>query len=52
MARQLTLLDPSKSWQLDDRTREIGRRGVASARAALAAHRPDPDRGDHRSHAA
>lgn len=31
-------------WRLDERTREIGRAGVASARAALAAaHRDDID---------
>ena len=39
MARQLTLL-PTSTWRLDDQTRETGRRGIASARAALAAHRP------------
>jgi len=27
------------AWRLDERTREIGRAGVASARAALEAHR-------------
>jgi hypothetical protein len=36
MATQLVLLDsPTPSWKLDRRTREIGRRGVASAREAL-----------------
>ena len=31
-------------WRLDERTREIGRAGVASARAALAAaHRDDAE---------
>jgi hypothetical protein len=28
-------------WRLDDRTREVGRAGVASAREALAAAHPD-----------
>ncbi len=37
MARQLTLLDTPPSWRIDEATREAGRRGVAEARAALAA---------------
>lgn len=41
MARQLTLIPAHKTWRLDAKTRETGRRGVASARAALAAHRPE-----------
>jgi hypothetical protein len=55
MERQLTLIDPQRTWRLDERTRQIGRRGVAEARAALAAHRPGevsrPGSDDH-SHAA
>lgn len=44
MARQLTLIETPGTWRLDERTREVGRRGIASARAELAAHRPaDPD---------
>ena len=44
MARQLTLIETSATWRLDEQTREVGRRGIASARAELAAHRPaDPD---------
>jgi len=36
MARQLVLLDPSDiDWRLDDRTKELGRRGLAAARSAL-----------------
>ncbi|HVM07465.1 MAG TPA: hypothetical protein VM345_03295 [Acidimicrobiales bacterium] len=36
MARQLVLLPASgDDWRLDDRTREIGRKGVAEARAIL-----------------
>lgn len=38
MARQLVLLDPPEhDWKLDDGTRTIGRRGLARARATLAA---------------
>ena len=48
MAQQLSLTtttgDTHRAWQLDERTREAGRRGIASARAALAAHRPADDR--------
>ncbi len=32
----------SAHWQLDDETREIGRKGLAKARAALQAARPAP----------
>jgi hypothetical protein len=32
----LPLADNGAEWKLDDRTREIGRRGLAEARAALA----------------
>lgn len=38
MARQLVLLDsPNTDWHLDDATRTAGKRGIAAARAALAA---------------
>ena len=40
---QLTLIEPgSATWQLDEVTRETGRKGVAEARRALslAEHRP------------
>jgi hypothetical protein len=37
MARQLALLDTPPEWQIDDQTREVGRKGLAQARAALAA---------------
>ena len=47
MTNQLHLLPPTheSSWRLDTRTREVGRRGLAQARAALrdartAAERP------------
>ena len=49
---QLSLL-PEPSWRLDDRTRAIGRNGVASAREALRRARPGPLAGPGRtSHAA
>jgi hypothetical protein len=37
MARQLVLLevDEERKWKLDERTRELGRQGVAEARKAL-----------------
>lgn len=42
MARQLQLLDQAPDWRLDDETRDVGRQGIAAARAALAAaHRSD-----------
>ena len=40
MAPQLPLPEEAKVWRLSEQTREAGRRGLASARAALAAHRP------------
>ncbi|MBX3286555.1 MAG: hypothetical protein R2746_05700 [Acidimicrobiales bacterium] len=49
MERQLTLMENDKPWRLSERTREIGRRGIAEARAALAQHRPEPDDRPHRS---
>ncbi|MCB0987424.1 MAG: hypothetical protein H6519_03370 [Microthrixaceae bacterium] len=57
MAQQLPLTNPAtgpvgsvrSAWKLDEKTREAGRRGIASARAALAAHRPTDD---HRPQAA
>jgi hypothetical protein len=37
MGSQLVLMDNcAVDWRLDDRTREIGRRGLAAAREALA----------------
>jgi hypothetical protein len=36
MARQLVLLDSADhDWRLDDRTRNVGRQGLAEARKAL-----------------
>ena len=37
MQRQLTLIDSSPEWALDEHTKEIGLKGIAQARAALAA---------------
>ena len=34
---QLSLIDTPSPWRLDDRTREVGRAGIARARAALCA---------------
>jgi hypothetical protein len=39
MERQLKLLEQDAEWRLDERTREIGRAGVARAREALLAAR-------------
>ena len=35
MERQLALLDTEADWRLDERTCEIGRKGLESARASL-----------------
>lgn len=32
---QLSLIDTPRSWRLDERTRTVGREGIARARAAL-----------------
>lgn len=43
---QLSLIEGPHAWRLDKHTREVGREGVARARAALRAgrhaHPPDP----------
>ncbi len=39
MTKQLTLIDTQPDWRLDEKTRKVGRRGIAEARAALAAGR-------------
>jgi hypothetical protein len=39
MSNQLTLIEFPAGWQLDEHTREVGRRGLAAARAALSAAR-------------
>lgn len=48
-ASQMALLEvAAPSWRLDRRTREIGRRGVASAREALRrAGEAEAERGRH-----
>ncbi len=50
MENQLVLLEPQRTWKLDRRTVERGRRGVARARQALRAGAADPqdvaDRGE------
>jgi hypothetical protein len=35
MERQLVLLEQEPEWRLDEHTREVGRAGLAKARAAL-----------------
>ena len=35
MQRQLKLLDTPPTWRLDEATRELGRQGIAEARARL-----------------
>ncbi len=54
MARQLSLLEVKPTWHLDDTTREVGRRGVAEARArlqaAVAAARSGAGEGASREH--
>jgi hypothetical protein len=36
MARQLALISTTEvDWRLDERTKELGRRGISEARAAL-----------------
>ena len=43
MAQQLVLISPTeKDWRLDERTKELGRRGVSEARAALRRITPAP----------
>ena len=37
MKHQLSLLEAPPDWRIDERTKEIGRRGLAQARAALQA---------------
>jgi hypothetical protein len=45
MNRQLHLLPPtSQTWRLDAATREVGRKGLAQARAALRNARTAPER--------
>ena len=54
MATQLDLLPPvdRDDWHIDDETREIGRRGLARARAALAEARARSERDHHHRTAA
>jgi hypothetical protein len=53
---QLILLDTQPDWRLDERTRRVGREGLARARAALQASRrsrsQDPPDGDRQAEAA
>jgi len=53
---QLILLDAQPDWRLDERTRRVGREGLARARAALQASRrsrsQDPPAGERQPEAA
>ena len=40
MEQQIALLEAPPDWRIDERTKEIGRRGLAQARAALQGHPP------------
>jgi hypothetical protein len=54
MATQLVLIDETKrDWTIDERTREVGRRGLSEARAALAvAAQRSAQRSERSEHAA
>ena len=53
MERQLKLLETdAPEWQLDEPTKEVGRRGVAAVRAALQQARRDALHTDRHSTAA
>jgi hypothetical protein len=56
MERQLKLLEPDDTsepeWHLDEPTKEVGRRGVAEARAALQRARRDAMTNGRRTNAA
>ncbi len=51
MRDQLTLLEAPTDWRIDEHTKEIGRRGLARARAVLQSHspatRPTPEAPDN-----
>ncbi|MGI8493329.1 MAG: hypothetical protein ACR2KC_07380 [Acidimicrobiales bacterium] len=50
MAQQLVLLDSKEAdWCLDEHTREVGRQGIAAARAALARARRAADPNERRA---
>ena len=40
MSKQLRLIDNTTTWRLDERTKEVGRKGLAEARRALRESRP------------
>jgi hypothetical protein len=40
--KQPSLPEPTVEWRLDEHTRQVGRRGIAAARALLAEHAPAP----------
>jgi hypothetical protein len=54
MDRQLSLIEPRQDWRLPEETKQAARRGLAQARAALAAGRARAERsaGEHERTAA
>lgn len=40
MKHQLTFVEVPPDWRIDEHTKEVGRRGLAQARAALQSHSP------------
>jgi hypothetical protein len=46
----LEALKDAADWRLDERTREVGRRGLADARAALAQARRRAERREAQTH--
>ena len=53
MAQQLPLLDTAQrepEWRIDEQTKAIGRKGLALARAALAATVSSDEADGHREH--
>ncbi|WP_419917940.1 hypothetical protein [Candidatus Poriferisocius sp.] len=40
MTVQLALLEAPPDWRIDEHTKEVGRRGLARARAVLQSHPP------------
>ena len=53
MAQQLPLLDSPErqpEWRIDEHTKAIGRKGLALARAALAATVTSDGHGEHGQH--
>lgn len=52
MERQLALLEERPDWRLDEETRQVGREGLAAARASLQEARRRAAAGQAAEHAA